>query len=223
MNVSATVRNTGSEAATEVAAELGSLAAHGAGADNPYESATSSQGQCKIETGQAYGFSYHWVVCELGELAPGASAQIEATVEVGQTAVHSATLLGRYAQGLFSDDEFQDNKASDRITVNSPPILTGSKKIKISGLPKGCASGDFRLLASSSAKGVKKMRVSLFLGLDDEGMGGEFEKTVRGHRLVARVPVSRIDYELGKSYTLKIKAKRGGGGPLLATVSFQLC
>jgi hypothetical protein len=223
VRVSATVKNVGSEAAPEVAAELGSLAAHGAGADNPYQSAATSQGTCKIETGHAYGYPYHWVVCELGELAPGASVQIEATVQVNQTAVHSATLLGRYAEGLLTDDEFHNNQASDRITVNSPPVVTGSKKIKISGLPKGCASGDFTLVASSRAKGVKKMRASLFLGFDDEGVGGDFEKTVRGHRLVAKVPVSRIDFELGKSYTLKIKAKRGGAGPLLATVSFQIC
>lgn len=223
VHVSATVKNVGSEAVPEVAAELNSLAAHGAGADNSYQSATTSTGTCKIETGHGYGYTYHWVVCELGELAPGASVQIEATVQVNQTAVHSATLLGRYAEGLFTDDEFHDNAAHDRITASSPPVVSGSKQIKISGLPKGCASGDFTLVASSKAKGVKKMRASLFLGFDDEGVGGEFEKTVRGHRLVAKVPVSRIAYELGKSYTLKIKAKRGGAGPLQATVSFQIC
>lgn len=223
LKISATVTNVGSEAAPEVAAELDSLAAHGAGANNPYRSASSSRGPCKLEVGQAYGYTYHFAVCELGELAPGASVQIEATVEIDQTAVHSAVLLGRGAEGVLTDDDFQSNRASDRITVNSPPVVAGSKKIRISGLPKGCASEDFTLVASSSARGVKKMRVSLFLGFNDEGEGGEFQKTVRGHRVATRVPVSRIEFELGKVYTLKVKAKRGRAGALLATVSFQIC
>jgi uncharacterized protein DUF11 len=223
VKISATVKNVGDVAAPEVDAELDSLAAHGAGADNPYQSFTVSQGHCRIESGQAYGYTYHYLVCQLGELAPGASAQIEATVQIGQTAVHSAVLLGSGGVGLLTDDDPQNNQAADRITLNSPPVVTGSKKIKISGLPKGCVSDPFTLVASSGAKGVKKMRVSLFLGFDDEGVGGEFQKTVRGHRIAAKVPVSRIAFELGKAYTLKIKAKRGSAGALLATVSFQLC
>jgi hypothetical protein len=223
VKISATVKNVGSEAAPEVDAELDSLAAHGAGAENPYQSFTVSQGNCKNETGQAYGYTYHFLVCELGELAPGASAQIEATVQINQTAVHSAVLLGRGAEGLLTDDNFNNNTAADRITVNAPPAVTGSKKIKLKGLPKGCASGDFTLVASSNAKGVKKMRVSLFLGFDEEGVGGEFQKTVRGKRIAAKVPVSRIAFQLGKTYTLKIKAKRGSAGALKKTVSFEIC
>lgn len=223
VKISATVKNVGTEAAPEVDAELDSLAAHGAGANNPYQSFTVSQGNCTIETGQAFGFTYHFLVCKLGELAPGASAQIEATVQINQTAVHSAVLLGGGGVGVLTDDNFNDNTASDRITANAPPVVTGSKKIKLKGLPKGCASGDFTLTASSKAKGVKKMRVSLFLGFDDEGVGGEFQKTVRGHRIVAKIPVSRISFELGKVYTVKIKAKRGSAGALLKTVSFEIC
>lgn len=223
VKISATVKNLGSAADPEVDAELDSLAAHGAGADNPYQSFTVSQGQCTIETGQAYGYTYHFLVCKLGELAPGASAQIEATVQINQTAVHSAVLLGGGGEGLLTDDNFTNNTAADRITANAPPVVTGSKKIKLKGLPKGCASEDFTLVASSSAKGVKKMRVSLFLGFNDEGVGGEFEKTVHGHRIVAKVPVSRIDFQLGKTYELKIKAKRGSAGALKKTVSFEVC
>jgi hypothetical protein len=223
VKITATVKNVGSEAAPEVGVELNSLAAHGAGADNPYQSVTVSQGTCTIESGQAYGYTYHFTPCKLGELAPGASVRIEATVQINQTAVHSVVLLGRGGEGLATDDNFQNNQVSDRITVSSPPVVTGSKKIKISGLPKGCASGDFTLTASSSAKGVKKMRVSLFLGFNDEGEGGEFQKTAKGHRIAAKVPVSRITFELGKVYTLKIKAKRGSAGALVSTVSFQIC
>jgi hypothetical protein len=223
VKISATVKNVGSVADPEVDAELDSLAAHGAGANNPYQSFTVSQGQCTIESGEAYGYTYHFLVCKLGELAPGASAQIEATVEIDQTAVHSAVLLGGGGIGLLTDDNPGNNMASDRITASSPPVVVGSKQIKLSGLPKGCASEDFTLVASSNAKGVKKMRVSLFLGFDEEGVGGEVQKTVGGHRIVVKIPVSRIDFQLGKSYTLKIKAKRGSAGALLKTVSFEVC
>lgn len=215
MKISATVKNVGSEADPEVDAELDSLAAHGAGADDPYQSFTVSQGHCTIESGQAFGYTYHFLVCQLGELAPGASAQIEATVQINQTAVHSAVLLGGGGVGVLTDDNFENNRASDRITVNAPPVVTGSKQIKLKGLPKGCVSEDFTLVASTKAKGVKKMRVSLF----DAG----FEKTGRGHRIVAKIPVSRIEFQLGKAYTLKIKAKRGSAGALLKTVSFEIC
>jgi hypothetical protein len=67
------------------------------------------------------------------------------------------------------------------------------------------------------------MGASLFLGFDDEGSGREWSRTVRGRRLVATVPVSRIEGpELGDVYELKLKAKRGGNA-LKATVEFQLC
>jgi hypothetical protein len=215
VTISATVKNVGSVADPEVDAELNSLAAHGAGANNPYQSFTVSQGQCTIESGQGYGYTYHYLVCRLGELAPGQSARIDATVQVNQTAVHSAVLLGGGGVGLLTDDNFSDNMASDRITVNTPPVVTGSKQIKLTGLPKGCASEDFTLTASTAVKGVKKMRVSLF----EAGFG----KTVRGHRIVAKIPVSQIDFQLGQVYTVKIKAKRGSAGALLKTASFEVC
>jgi Domain of unknown function DUF11 len=215
VTISSTVKNVGSVADPEVDAELDSLAAHGAGANNPYQSFTVSQGQCAIESGQAYGYTYHYLVCRLGELAPGQSARIEATVQVNQTAVHSAVLLGGGGVGLLTDDNSSDNTASDRITVNAPPVVTGSKQIKLSGLPKGCASEDFTFTASTAVKGVKKMRASLF--------EADFEKTVRGHRIVAKIPVSHLEFQLGQVYTVKIKAKRGSAGALLKTVSFEVC
>lgn len=215
VKISATVKNVGTVADPEVDAELDSLAAHGAGANNPYQSFTVSQGNCTIESGQAFGYTYHFLVCKLGELAPGASAQIEAMVQINQTAVHSAVLLGGGGVGVLTDDNFENNIASDRITINAPPVVTGSKQIKLKGLPKGCVSEDFTLTASSKAKGVKKMRISLF----DAG----FEKTARGHRITAKVPVSKIEFQLGKTYELKIKAKRGSAGALLKTVSFEIC
>ncbi len=215
VKISATVKNLGSVADPEVDAELDSLAAHGAGANNLYQSFTVSQGHCTVEGGQAFGYTYHFLVCKLGELAPGASAQIEATVQINQTAVHSAVLLGGGGEGLLTDDNFENNTSADRITVNAPPAVSGSKQIKLKGLPKGCVSEDFTLVASTKAKNVKKMRVSLF----DAG----FEKSVSGHRIAVKVPVSHIEFQLGKIYTLKIKAKRGSAGALLKTVSFEIC
>ncbi len=38
-----------------------------------------------------------------------------------------------------------------------------------------------------------------------------------------KVPASRLVPELGASYELKVKAKRGAAGPLKLTVTFQPC
>lgn len=218
-----TVANQGTEAAEKVFVNLYSLRGHGQGAANPYKSVTTSQGSCKDESGSAYGYYYYSFVCELGPLASGASAHLTAVVEVNESMNHFAALLPNAYEGGYQDSDNSDNEAIDRITASSPPIVSGSKKIRLSGLPDGCASKDFTLRASTNVKGVKKMRAGLYLGLDEEGVGHEWQKVSNGSHLSAKVPVSRITPELGASYELKIKAKRGGAKPLKVTVTFQLC
>jgi hypothetical protein len=111
----------------------------------------------------------------------------------------------------------------DRIAVSAPPAISGSKAIRLRGIPPGCVTGDFTLRASTKAPGVKKMYASIDLGYDAEGVGHSWHRLVRGRKLVARVPGSQFAPELGKTYTLHIKAKRGGGRKLETVVVLKAC
>jgi hypothetical protein len=223
VTVKVTVTNRGTEAYEGVFVNLSSLRGHGQGANNPYQSVSPSQGACRDTSGPAYGFYYYNWVCELGPLASGASAQITAVVQVNESMNHFASLLPNAYEGGFQDDDDSNNEAVDRISASSPPVLSGSKQLKLTGLPVGCASRDFTLRATTSVKGVKKMAAIMFLGFSPEGEGQEWQKVTRGNHLVAKVPVSRLVPELGATYKLKVKAKRGGAKPLKVTVTFQLC
>jgi hypothetical protein len=218
-----TVTNRGTEAFEAAYLNLFSLKGHGLGASNPYTSISTSQGTCTEESGSAFNSTYHSVVCELGSLAPGASARIKAAVTVNESMNHIVALLPNAHEGGYQDDDNSNNEVVDRIGVSAPPAIAGSKAIKLSGLPAGCVPGDFTLRASTKAPGVKKMSVSMDLGFDAEGVGGFFQKVVRGRKLVVKVPASRLAVELGKTYTLHVKAKKGGGRKLEAVVVLTPC
>jgi hypothetical protein len=221
--VDVTVANHGT-AGQEAFVEISSLRAHGKGADNPYSAISTSQGTCENTTSHAYGYVYQFVVCTLGTLAPGATARVTVTVQANETAVHSAILLPNAHEGGYNDDQNADNSANDRITVSVPPVVKGSKKVKVGGLPGGCVDGDFPLTISTSAPGVKKVQASLDLGFDSEGVGHSWTRVAHGSRLQVTVPASRISEPvLGATYTLHLKAKRGAAGALERTVEFQLC
>lgn len=224
VTLSVTVANRGTEASEAVYLNLFSLSGHGQAANNPYRSVTTSQGACKDTTGEAYGQIYYSYVCELGAMAPGVSAKVTAVVTVNQTMNHLAALLPNAYEGGYQDGDNSNNEAVDRVAADIPPTVTGTKKIKVKGLPTGCVAGDFTLRLRTKVRDVKKMGASLFLGFDEEGSGQEWEKVARGKSLVAKVPVSRIEGpELGAFYELKLKAKRGGRKLLKTTVEFQLC
>lgn len=218
-----TVTNRGTSANEGVYVNLSSLRGHGQGANNPYQSYVTSQGACKDNSGPAYGYYYYDLVCELGSLASGASAQITAVATVNESMNHFASLLPNAYEGGYQDGDNSNNEAVDRINASKAPTLSGSKKIKLTGLPSGCASKDFTLRAAGKVRGVKKMSASLFLGFDEEGEGQEWHKVATGNHLVAKVPVSRLAPELGASYELKVKAKLGGGRHLKEVVTFQVC
>jgi hypothetical protein len=179
---------------------------------------------CRDTSGSAYGYFYNVQVCELGSLASGASAQITAVVRVNESAIHTAALLPNPVEGGFNDGNNGNNQVSDRLTASVPPKLSGSKQLKLKGLPAGCVPGDFTLRASTKAPGVKKMFAKLDLGFDEEGEGHEWRKVTRSNRLVAKVPISQISPEtFDQVFKLKVKAKRGARGPLEVTVFFTLC
>jgi hypothetical protein len=220
LNLKITVTNHGT-ADDAVYAEVSSLAGHGRGADNPYQSFAASQGSCRDNSGPAYGTFYNDIVCELGPLAPGASAQITAVAKVDHSMNQRATLLPNAFEGGYQDANNSDNEAIDRITASTPPIVSGSKKIKLSGLPTGCAPSDFTFTALAKVDGVKKIKASVFYFV--EGDGQTWQKTASRNRLRGTVPVSNLSNELGLSYKLVVKAKLGGGKHLTTTVTFQPC
>jgi hypothetical protein len=216
----ATIKNVGTETFPATFAELSSLSGHGRGADDPYVSFSTSQGSCADGSGPAYGTIYHFIVCELGSLAPGASASITGTVQANQSANYFANLLPNAHEGGYLDNDNSNNSAFGRVTVSVPPVIGGSKKIKVTGLPQGCAAGDFTFQAVATAPGVKKMKASIFIPGPE---GGIWSKKSRGNRLTATVPASHLSDELGLVYKMVIKAKQGGGRHLTKTVTFEPC
>lgn len=223
VTIPVTITNRGTEGFEQVFVNLFSLRGHGLGANNPYQSVSATQGSCKDESGSAFGSTYHSIVCELGALAAGASARITAVVQVNESMNHIAALIPNPYEGGFSDADNSNNESVVRISASKPPIVTGSKRITLSGLPAGCVSKDFTLGAVARAKGVKKMAASMFLGQNAEGEGLEWRRSKPGSRLTITVPASRLAPELGAVYKLKLKAKRGRLGPLKKTVLLEVC
>jgi hypothetical protein len=214
-----TVTNKGTEPNEAVFVNLFSLKGHGRGANNPYQSVSTTQGACPD---QSEG-GYHQLVCSLGPLASGASLKIVAVVQVNESMNHIAALLPNPFEGGYNDEVATDNESVLRTTASVPPTVSGSKKIKLTGLPPGCAPGDFTIGATTKVKGVKKMRASLFLSPNQEGESHTWQKVTQGNHLRAKVPASQLAPELGVFYKLKVKAKRGGAPPLTVTVTFQPC
>ena len=216
------VKNLGTVEDEAVFIELGSLVEHGRAADAPYQSFTTSQGTCSDQSSEAYGMIYHFIVCELGAMAPGASAHITAVAKVNQSAYFSTYLLANAHEGDYIDGNNSDNAAGGRVTVSVPPTVVGSKKIKVTGLPTGCATEDFTIHAVAKAKKVKKMVASFLTWNGSEGES--WKRTANGKRLNAKIPVSELANELSRFYKLTIKAKiRGTSHFLKTTVTFQPC
>ena len=176
-------------------------------ANNPYESVTPSHGTCTITPTGAYQVAD----CLFGDMPAGASAQIVAVLRVNESMNHVAAPKNATWSEL-------------RVAASTPPILAGSKQIKLSGLPDGCALGDFTLTITSRAARVKRIRATLFQGYDDMGEGITWSRSANGRRLTATVPAGHIfDPRIGKAYKLTIQARRTGKPALKRTVMFELC
>jgi len=105
-----------------------------------------------------------------------------------------------------------------------PPVLTGSARVKLAGLPETCALGDFTLSITSRAPRTRKIRASLFLGYDDQGAGITFQRSAKGRRLTAIIPVSKLyDPKIGRPHKITIYAYRKGAHALKRTISFEPC
>jgi hypothetical protein len=226
VNVTATVTNHGSQSATQVYVELATLKGKILvfGANDPYTAFSSTQGKCTENTERASATTA--LECSLGTLAPGQSAQIKATIRVTESAVQQTTLLPPPGENEYQDSVKSNDSASTPIFLDVPAKVSGSKRIKLKGVPKSCVSGNFTLTATSKA--AKKMKMKADLGFSTaNGRHLLFSKQVTGHKVKMLIPASKavtqIDEGNFPSYSVIIKAKLGGGHALQTTVHFKRC
>jgi hypothetical protein len=173
--------------------------------NNPYRSARSTKGTCEITNTDAAdpgSYGYKWVDCTIGVLAPGATATITAVVEMNESMDHDV--------GVLEGAEYTP-LPRERTTVSTPATVRGSTKIKLKGLPQGCATGDFTLKAKAKPNDVKKMVAAL---------EGKKLEVVKDDKLKATVPATELEYGF---HDLKLSAKRESGAKLKTAVTFQRC
>jgi hypothetical protein len=175
-------------------------------ADNPYRSAVPSQGSCTLELQGAY----HTAACLFGTLAAGASAQVTAVVQVNQSMNHVAAPP-------------HDTWSELPVAAGVPPVVTGSGKVKLAGLPATCALGNFTLTVTGPPN-ARRVRAKLFLGYDNSGEGITSDRSAAGRRLRATIPVSQLyEPKIGGLHRITIYAYRRGAHALKRTVSFEPC
>jgi hypothetical protein len=183
INVTSTVTNLGTEPAADVHVELAALKGKILvfGANDPYSSVSSSQGSCADNAEQ--GITTQALVCPLGALAPGQSVQIKATIAVRESAVQTTTLLPKPGENEYTDADKSNDAANQPFYLDVPPKVSGSKKLKLTGLPRGCVTGDFTLTAVSKVAGAKKMKIKADLGFNRKnGHHLLFSKQANGAR-----------------------------------------
>jgi hypothetical protein len=110
------------------------------------------------------------------------------------------------------------------VAAGVPPVVTGSAKVKLAGLPETCAPGDFTLTITSRAPRTRQIRARLFLGYDEVGEGITFERSAKGRRLRATIPVSELyEPKIGRPHKITVYAYRKGAHALKRTISFEPC
>jgi hypothetical protein len=209
VTITVTVTNSGPSAVSADEAQVELFPLRGSSenaANNPYTSVTASQGSCALNPTGAY----YVADCALGDMPPGASAQITAVLRVNESMTHVAV---------------PKNEAFSELPVaaSTPPVVTGSPKVRLAGLPQGCVPGDFTLTITGPSV-ARKIRAHLFLGYDETGEGISFDRSANGRRLRATIPASKMnDPRIGRRYRLTVYAYRRGAHALRRTVSFELC
>jgi hypothetical protein len=228
IDVTSTVTNLGTQPAPEAFVELATLKGKILvfSANDPYTTFSSSQGSCASNAEQ--GITTEAVVCSLGPLAPGQSAQIKATIRVRESGVQTTTLLPKPGNNEYGDDVKSNDAKNQPFYLDVPPKVLGSKLLKLTGLPKGCVTGDFTVTAVSKVAQTKKMKIKADLGFNRKnGHHLLFTKQANGRRVTMRVPASKADFQIDEgafpSYTLIVKAKLGGGRAETTKVEFKRC
>jgi hypothetical protein len=112
---------------------------------------------------------------------------------------------------------------SEDTSVYYEPELSGSKKIKLRGLPDGCATRDFTVRARVQVANVRRVTATLSSPQTEWGGrlgGGRKREQVRDDQLNFEVPAETLK---DAHYDLKFVATRKGAPNLKRTVEFQVC
>jgi hypothetical protein len=181
---------------------------------NPYIDFAVTGGSCARNQWDTKFGTYYYLDCTLGPLAPNEAAEVRSTVQINESMRHSAFV------------DFGD-MGRDQVTtlVDAPPEISGSNKIKVSGLPNSCASSPFTLKAT--AKGAKKILATLRGPLNAEGKppNGGFSNTEglgssNGKTLKAKVDAGSLEPAY---YEIKLSAKYQTKPKQKSSVFFQVC
>ncbi len=213
----ATVANVGTETFDDVGLDLFSLTPGGSGAvNNPYVSAAPTQGSCLISPAG----DYQQALCDLGTLAPGASAQVTAVLRANFSMDHVAGLLscdfGPTSCQASDDDQPADDETRERTTVIIPPVIGGDPKLKLKGLPTGCFDADLRMQARAKVSKVKGIKAKLTGKNVRQRLG-----SADGGRLTFTIPAADLDQ--ARIYVLNVNATRKGKPGLKREVELQRC
>jgi Domain of unknown function DUF11 len=196
------------------------------GTGDTYTSVTSTQGTCTIGPGfnplTPNGPFTTVLSCDLGSLAPGASVVITSVVTM--TLPADFFVLANQAQ------------TNDIVNVDAPPVVTGSRRAKIAGIPKGCAPGDIPLTVTAP-KTLQTKSIETYASLPEStNVDAEpvtWKATASGSRLKTKVPASKIALGLtdtsgdrtkfDQAYKLHVIVHRHHAGALKTTILFKTC
>jgi hypothetical protein len=222
-----TVTNIGSE--TEYA-ELSTLITRsngGVSVPNPYVSFSFSKGPCHEDPFPSPNGTYQGLQCDPVPFAPGETARLDAQIQANESMTHMVTYFPcSQFDGEIVCDRFPGPSHSETTSVIYPPEITGSKKLRLRGLPEGCVPGDLELTARTSVE-VRKLTASISFPHTEWGgrpdgsyRAGKIDQT-EGNRLEVKIADGRLSE--GNFYELKFVATRKGAPKLKRTVEFQVC
>ena len=187
-----------------------------AAVDDPYLSIQPSQGSCAIAQDQGYAAAD----CDLGVLAPATTVTVVDSVRANFSLEHLAStsdcdpsLCG--TTGALSDET---------TFVLHPPEVSGSPKLRFSGVPTPCADRDFALKVKASGRGVRKMTASLSGPRDEFGhIVGDLDFLTpksRSNKLTVKLAAGHFDPGY---YRLTALALRGPKPKLKGSTTFLVC
>lgn len=145
---------------------------------------------------------------------------------------------------IKADESFDDTAVFSQVAVHPAiatevvraPVITGSKKIVLSGLPKACAPGDLTVKARIKATNIARIAASLTGATDEWGVNAEGRGaggTALAHGSTVSIKVPGAKYRRGTAYTISglkyyslqftATIKHHPSQKIKTSVFFQLC